>query len=39
MSKLSIIVIFEKVDKLNKTNPPRYMTNGNRNKKKIFAAF
>ena len=32
MSTLSIIGTLEKLDKLNKSNPFRYMTNGNKNK-------
>ena len=36
MSKLSIIEIMEKLDTLNKSNPPRYMTNGSKNKKLIL---
>ena len=34
MSKLSIEEILEKLDKLKKTNPLRYMINGGKNKKK-----
>ena len=33
MSKLSINWILENLDKLNKSNPLRYMTNGSKNKK------
>ena len=33
MSQLSIIGILEKLDKLSKSNPLRYMTNGSKNKK------
>ena len=33
MSQLSIIGILEKLDKLNKSNPLRYVANGSKNKK------
>ena len=36
MSKLSIIGILEKLDKLSKSNPLIYMTNGSKNKKTNF---
>ena len=39
MSKLSIIGILEKLDKLNKSNLLRYITNGGKNKTLNFAAF
>ena len=36
MSKLSIKGILEKLDKLNKSNPLRYIINGSKNKKSKF---
>ena len=36
MSKLSIKVILEKLDKLNKSNPLRYLRDGSKNQKSKF---